>query len=81
MLTSGPSLEDSWKQLLNRPFKGLESSKYRDRFETEISDPNLRVQALSSLANAGNEQQLKYNFSLQSWLQTKNPEHQAKGKF
>ena len=80
MVTSGPSLEDSWFQLLNRPFKGLESSMYRDRFESEISDPNLRAQALASLANAGNEQQFKYDFSVHPWLQ-KIPENGSKGKF
>ena len=80
MVTSGPSLEDSWFQLLNRPFKGLESSMYRDRFESEISDPNLRAQGLASLANAGNEQQFKYDFSVHPWLQ-KIPENGSKGKF
>ena len=71
MLTSASCLEEAWQKLLNRPFKGLEKSSYRYRFETEIEDPYLRGQALKSLINAGNDQQFKYDFSFDNWNKSK----------
>lgn len=53
----------AWLQLLHRPFKGLESDFYKEGFETRIEDPFLRGEALRSLARAGKEQELLYDFS------------------
>lgn len=78
-MTSAATLDEAWLQLLNRPFKGLESSNYRERFETEIADPYLRTQALKSLGNAGNDQQFKYDFSYESWANKS--QRNEKGKF
>ncbi len=61
--TEANDLKDAWGRFLGRPFRGLDSSFYRKPFEEEVDDPYLRDAALRSLANAGNEQELLYDFS------------------
>ncbi len=61
--TEAEDLKDAWRKFLGRPFRGLESSFYRKAFEENVEDPYLREAALRSLANAGNDQELLYDFS------------------
>ena len=61
--TEADDLKEAWKKFLGRPFRGLESSFYRATFEEKVEDPYLREAALRSLANAGNDQELLYDFS------------------
>jgi N-acetylmuramic acid 6-phosphate (MurNAc-6-P) etherase len=61
--TEAADLKDAWRRFLGRPFRGLESSFYRRAFETQVEDPYLREAALRSLANAGDDQELSYDFS------------------
>ena len=81
VLTEASTLHEAWSKLLNRPFKGLEKPSYRDRFETDIADPYLKEQALRSLTNAGNDQQLKYDFSSEKWMTTSQHGTKIDGKF
>jgi len=62
--TPASSLQDAWHAFLGRPFKGLSSEFYKSPFEEEIEDPYLKRAALESLKDAGDEQQLLYDFSL-----------------
>jgi hypothetical protein len=61
--TEANDLKEAWRGFLGRPFRGLEPSFYKEAFEREVSDPYLREAALRSLANAGNDQELLYDFS------------------
>jgi hypothetical protein len=61
--TEADDLTEAWRKFLGRPFRGLESSFYRKAFEEQVEDPYLRDAALRSLTNAGNDQELSYNFS------------------
>lgn len=63
VVTDAANANEAWQKLLNRNFKGLEKSRYQSRFETGIADAYLREQALRSIRNAGDEQQLSYDFS------------------
>ncbi len=61
--TEAADLRGAWQYFLGRPFRGLESSFYRQAFETQVEDPYLRQAALGSLGNAGNDQEFSYDFS------------------
>lgn len=61
--TEAKNIKDAWKKFLGRDFRGLEESFYREPFETQIEDPYLKEAALRSLKNAGNDQELLYDFS------------------
>ena len=54
---------EAWRNLLGRPFRGLDVSLYRTPLEQEAIDPYLRDAALRSLSGAGNDQALSYDFS------------------
>jgi len=53
----------AWKNFLGRPFYGLEKEFYEKPFSENIEDPYLKMAALRSLKNAGDEQQFLYDFS------------------
>lgn len=55
--------EEAWIGLLSRPFRGLEPSSYRTRFEKEIKAPDPLQVLLRGLENAGDDQQYLYDFS------------------
>ena len=61
--TPAPDGAQAWQALLHRPFHGLDPALYRAPFEHDIADPYLRRAALSSLAQAGEEQQRLYDLS------------------
>jgi N-acetylmuramic acid 6-phosphate etherase len=61
--TEARDLHDAWEEFLGRPFRGLSPELYREPFEHLVDDPYLRDAALRSLANAGNDQELSYDFS------------------
>ncbi len=54
---------EAWLEILKRPFRGLKSEIYQKPFESEISDSNLREEALRSLAIAGDQEQNYYDLS------------------
>ncbi len=54
---------EAWNSFLGRPFFGLDRKFYESPFSQDIEDPYLKTAALRSLKNAGNEQQLLYDFS------------------
>lgn len=57
------NLNDAWRMILGRPFKGLEARLYKKSLEEEIWDSYLRRKALESLKKAGDDQQFLYDFS------------------
>lgn len=61
--TEGSDLHQAWLAFLGRPFRGLDPVHYRAPFEQLVTDPYLREAALRSLANAGNDQEMAYDFS------------------
>ncbi len=61
--TPAADLQDAWQAFLGRPFQGLSPEFYRKPFEEEIDDAYLKMAALESLKNAGNDQQFLYDFS------------------
>jgi N-acetylmuramic acid 6-phosphate (MurNAc-6-P) etherase len=61
--SEAPDLRAAWQKFLGRPFHGLDPSLYRSAFETLIQDEYLQAAALRSLAGAGNDQELLYDFS------------------
>jgi len=61
--TEGKDIRDAWRNFLGRDFRGLKESFYREPFESEIEDPYLKESALRSLKNAGDDQELLYDFS------------------
>ncbi len=61
--TEGKDIKDAWRNFLGRNFRGLKESFYREPFETQIDDPYLKEAALRSLKNAGDDQELLYDFS------------------
>ena len=61
--TEAAGRSEAWQSFLGRAFRGLDPSFYRTPLETEVTDPYLRSGALRSLANAGNDQELLYDFS------------------
>jgi len=58
-----PNLGEAWLTLLGRPFRGLSSSFFKNRFQREITDPGLLQSALESLKNVEDDQQFLYDFS------------------
>ena len=62
--TSALDSEEAWNSFLGRPFRGLRSRFYRKPLSEKIADPYLRKTALSSLEQAGEDQQRLYDFSL-----------------
>ena len=64
--TEAGGRSEAWRSFLGRAFRGLDPSFYRTPLETEVTDPYLRSGALRSLANAGNDQELLYDFSFSS---------------
>ncbi len=61
--TDGADAREAWRNFLGRPFRGLRDGFYREPFATAVSDPYLREAALRSLANAGDDQEILYDFS------------------
>jgi len=61
--TEAADLREAWRNFLGRSFRGLESSRYREPFESQVTDPYLREAALRSLDNAGGDQEFSYDFS------------------
>ncbi|MFB3815585.1 MAG: hypothetical protein ACE14L_15890 [Terriglobales bacterium] len=61
--TEAADLRQAWQNLLGRRFRGLQSSFYKRAFEEQVDDPYLRAAALNSLTNAGDDQELLYDFS------------------
>ncbi len=61
--TAAGNGREAWLSFLGRPFRGLESSFYKGRFENLIDDFYLRLAALDSLTRAGDDQQDLYDFS------------------
>lgn len=61
--TEGRDIKDAWKNFLGRDFRGLKESFYKEPFENQIEDPYLKEAALGSLKNAGDDQELLYDFS------------------
>jgi len=64
--TEASDLREAWLNFLGRPFHGMESAFYKRPFEEEIEDAYLRQAALRSLTQAGNDQELCYDFSFSS---------------
>jgi hypothetical protein len=54
---------EAWENFLGRPFYGLRPQLYKTPFLNIIKDKYLKAAALSSLKNAGNDQQFLYDFS------------------
>ena len=63
VVTSSTDQKSAWRYFLRRPFKGMESARYKRPFQNEIEDQYLRQAALNSLKNAGSEQEALYDFS------------------
>lgn len=61
--TPAANLDEAWMALLGRPFRGLSSAFYRKPFEEEIDDSFLKLKALESLKQAGDNEKLLYDFS------------------
>ncbi len=61
--TEAGDLREAWRNFLGRPFRGLDHSFYREPFETQVQDTYLREAAMRSLSQAGNDQELSYDFS------------------
>ncbi len=61
--TEGENIKDAWRNFLGRDFRGLKESFYKEPFENQIEDPYLKEAALRSLKNAGDDQELLYDFS------------------
>jgi len=61
--TAAVDQESAWLRFLGRPFRGLEKEAYYPHFVIQIQDSWLRNSALKSLAQAGNDQELLYDFS------------------
>ena len=61
--TEAADLRSAWRNFLSRPFRGLDPARYQAPFERQVDDPYLREAALRSLKNAGNDQELSYDFS------------------
>jgi N-acetylmuramic acid 6-phosphate (MurNAc-6-P) etherase len=61
--TEASDLKSAWRAFLGRPFRGLSPELYQKPFEEEIEDPYLQAKALESLAKAGQDQALLYDFS------------------
>ncbi len=61
--TEASDAQHAWRTFLGRPFKGLDPALYRAPFETQVTDPYLREAALRSLQNAGDDQEMLYDFS------------------
>lgn len=61
--TEASDLREAWQNFLGRGFRGLDSSFYKRPFEEQVEDPYLKTAALNSLTNAGNDQELLYDFS------------------
>lgn len=53
----------AWENFLGRPFYGLDKGIYEEPFSQEIEDVYLKMAALRSLTNAGDDQQFLYDFS------------------
>jgi N-acetylmuramic acid 6-phosphate etherase len=61
--SEGEDAPAAWRHFLGRPFRGLSSEHYAAPLRDEVQDPYLRRAALLSLANAGQDQEAKYDFS------------------
>lgn len=61
--TEATDLPSAWRRLLGRPFRGLDPDLYQSAFAARVDDAYLREAALRSLKNAGNDQELCYDFS------------------
>jgi N-acetylmuramic acid 6-phosphate etherase len=61
--TEASSAKEAWLNFLGRPFRGLSEAVYRGPFEEQVEDPYLREAALRSLKQAGNDQEMLYDFS------------------
>jgi N-acetylmuramic acid 6-phosphate (MurNAc-6-P) etherase len=61
--TDAVDQESAWLRFLGRPFRGLDKEAYYPHFVIQIQDSWLRNAALKSLSQAGNDQELLYDFS------------------
>ena len=73
--TPAGDAKTAWEKLLGRPFCGLDTAIYEQPFVARIGDQFLREAALRSLQKAGNDQQLRYDFSFsQASLPNRTPQ-------
>jgi len=61
--TDGEDAASAWRNFLGRPFRGLDPDFYGGPLAAEVDDLWLRKAALTSLENAGNDQEQAYDFS------------------
>jgi N-acetylmuramic acid 6-phosphate (MurNAc-6-P) etherase len=61
--TEGDGARNAWRNFLGRPFHGLDPAYYRAPLAEGVKDPYLKKAALSSLKEAGNDQESLYDFS------------------
>ncbi len=61
--TEAETPASAWKAFLGRTFRGLDQLFYRKPFEAEIDDVYLKDKAIQSLARAGDDQAVLYDFS------------------
>ena len=62
--TQGESQRAAWSNFLGRPFRGLVQEFYGPPLRAGVQDEYLRRAALSSLDQAGQDQEANYDFSL-----------------
>jgi N-acetylmuramic acid 6-phosphate etherase len=73
--TTETSLEDAWKSLLGRPFRGLSSISVDKTPADEINDSQLPQGALENLKRSGSEIPFLYDLSFSDFnLQTRGPQ-------
>ena len=62
--TEASNNNDGWYKLLGRDFRGLDKKRYNPTFESNITDPYLKVTAIKSLDKAGYDQKYLYDLSV-----------------
>jgi len=62
--TDASGSEETWAVLLGRPFRGLNSSLYREPIRNVVADPYLKRAALDCLKISDSDQSSQYDFSL-----------------
>jgi len=73
--TTEASLEDAWKSLLGRPFRGLSSISVEKTPADEINGSQVPQGALENLKRCGSDIQFLYDFSFSDFnLQTRGPQ-------
>jgi N-acetylmuramic acid 6-phosphate etherase len=61
--TEAANNNEGWHKLLGRDFIGLDKTRYKPSFESNITDPYLKTIALASLEKAGYNQKFLYDLS------------------